>query len=97
MTEAKADAEVKRIAFEFEEKLKSGYTPQKSYTLERYVKEIWMSKSSKEVKPLTYNRYIKLLSRILPSMGYMKLENIQPPQIRTLIDDLMEDKREDLK
>ena len=97
MTEAKADAEVKRIAFEFEEKLKCGYTPQKSYTLERYVKEIWMSKASKEVKPLTYNRYIKLLSRILPSMGYMKLENIQPPQIRTLIDDLMEDKREDLK
>ncbi len=97
MTEKQEKAEVQRIAMIFEEQIKTGQKPAKSITLEKYVNEIWRRKAEKEVKPLTYDRYMKLLDRILPGLGRMKLENIQPPQIRALLDDLAEDKREDLK
>ncbi len=97
MSEKKELDEAKRVAVLFEEKIKSGCIPMKPYTLDKYVDEVWKDKAKKELKPLTYDRYMKMLRRILPGLGWMKLENIQPPQIRALMDDIAEDKREDLK
>ena len=97
MSPAKELEEAKRVAHEFEEELKGGYQIHQGYTLRRYIDEIWLSKAYKELKPNTYRRYVGLLKRILPSLGHMKLDQIQPPQIRALLDDLAEDKREDLK
>ena len=97
MSEKKALEEAYRIAAEFEEQVKKGSYFDQKMTLERYVKEIWMSKAYRELESTTYNRYCKLLKRILPAMGMMKLTQIQPPKIRAFLDDLEEEKREDIK
>lgn len=68
-----------------------------SITLQKYVDDVWYAKAQKELKASTFKRYIALLKRILPSMGHMKIDQIQPPQVRAFLDDLEEDKREDLK
>ena len=97
MTEKKALEEAYRIAAEFEEKVKKGTSYDQKMTLERYVNELWKSKAYKELDYNTYDRYCKLLTRILPAIGALKLTQIQPPQIRALLDDLEEEKREDTK
>ena len=88
---------VQHFAADYEKELKSGKAAPGSCTLQKYVDTIWLSKIDAELKPNTVRRYKIFLRRILPALGYLKLENIQPQQIRAFLDDLAEDKREDLK
>lgn len=97
MSESKELEEARSYAKTREEEMKSGLIPQYNITLEKYINDAYLPKIKKEVKSTTYRRYCGLLSRIVPSMGYMKIGQIQPPQIRAFLDDLEEEKREDVR
>ena len=97
MSEEKELEAARRYAEKREEELKKGYTVQVNTTFDKYVKEVYLPKAKNELKATTYRRYCGIMSRILESLGYMKIGQIQPPQIRAFLDDLAEDKREDVK
>ena len=97
MSEEKALEMAKAVAAEFEKEVRCGNLIDENMTLNKYVSEIWLKKIEKEIKATTFVRYESLLDRILPALGYMKLYQIQPPQIRAFLDDLYSEKREDVK
>ena len=73
--------------------IRRGVVVDENMTLNKYVTEIWLKKVEKEIKPTTFWRYKGLLTRILDALGYMKIFQIQPPQIRAFFDDLYEETR----
>lgn len=97
MTKRQIEREVEKQASLFDEKCRSGLVLDSKMTFEKYINEVWMGRAEKNLKPTTFRRYKGFLKRIIPALGNMRMEKIQPYHLYSYYDDLREVKREDTK
>ena len=97
MTKRQIEREVEKQASLFDERCRNGIVLDSRMTFEKYVNEVWIGRAEKNLKPTTFRRYKGFLKRILPALGNMRMEKIQPYHLYSYYDDLRETKREDTK
>ena len=97
MTKRQIEREVEKQASLFDERCRNGIVLDSRMTFEKYVNEVWIGRAEKNLKPTTFRRYKGFLKRILPALGNMRMEKIQPYHLYSYYDDLREIKREDTK
>ena len=89
MTAKQIEKELQKISIEFEERCKNGMTGNADrITLEEYSK-IYLEAKIKTLSPSTvefYERAIK--NKILPALGFHKVNQIKPPHIQAFINQL---------
>lgn len=94
MTERQARKAVEKIAFEFEEKVRTGrFLDGEKITFQDFVDNSWMGNYAKtHLKPSTVSWYQDMLSsRIIPQLGELKLSKIMPVHIIEFRTKLMEE------
>jgi integrase len=81
-TDKQWDKELKRIALEFENQVKSGqYLDGSKISFADFV-EVWIKNyASTELERKTYQRYRELLDRIIPALGHIRLDKLQPAHL----------------
>ena len=97
MTKRQIEREVEKQASLFDERCRNGIVLDSRMTFEKYVNEVWIGRAEKNLKPTTFRRYKGFLKRILPALGNMRMEKIQPYHLYSYYDDLREINREDTK
>ena len=97
MTARQIEKELNRQAVQFEEKCRKGVVLDSRMTFEKYVNEVWIKRAESSLRPTTFARYKGFLPRIIPALGHLKMETIQPFHLYAFYDDLREIKREDIK
>ena len=97
MTKRQIEREVEKQASLFDERCRNGIVLDSRMTFEKYVNEVWIGRAEKNLKPTTFRRYKGFLKRILPALGNMRMEKIQPYHLYSYYDNLREVKREDTK
>lgn len=83
MSEKEQEYEIRKIADEFEHKVKTGnYLDGEKITLAEFI-EIWLKEyAEKEYRPSTLKVYkTRINTRIIPSLGHLKMARIQPHHI----------------
>ena len=85
LTGKKLEKEIDRLADEFERKCKSGqYLDGADLSLSEFATK-WLELTEKELAPKTYQSYSDLLEkRILPFVGHLKMDKLQPANILDL-------------
>jgi len=82
MTDKQWEKELKKIALEFERQVESGqYLDGSKMTFAEFVEKWIKDYASSELAPKTFHRYQQLLSRILPALGHIRLDKIQPTHL----------------
>lgn len=81
MRENRAEQEAMLTAARFEESLRQGYQSGSRITFEEYAEQFLRNKLRAGLKRSTYDRYLLLLRRINPAIGYMKLQDIRPQHL----------------
>lgn len=90
MTQKQIEKEVQRQAVLFEERCKSGRVLAGNIRFSDFV-EVWRSNYAEtHLKPTTYARYNSLLERILPALGNIRLNRLQPHHITAFESNLAE-------
>jgi integrase len=91
LSPAKTKKELKRQAALFEEKVRKGTYLDGKITLKDF-SEVWLrDHAEKQLAPKTVNSYRKLLdNRIIPALGHIKLDKLQPVQLIEFYDNLAE-------
>lgn len=97
MTKRQIEREVEKQAALFDEKCRNGIVLDSRMTFEKYVNEVWIGRAEKNLKPTTFRRYKGFLKRIIPALGNMRMEKIQPYHLYSYYDNLREINREDVK
>lgn len=97
MTKRQIEREVEKQAALFDERCRNGIVLDSRMTFERYINDVWLGRAEKNLKPTTFRRYKGFLKRIIPALGSMRMEKIQPYHLYSYYDDLREVKREDAK
>lgn len=87
--DSRAEKEALLAASRFEERLKQGYQVNSHLTFEEYSETFLASKLRAGLKRSTYDRYLLLLRRINPAIGFMKLQDIRPYHLNSFYDTLM--------
>jgi len=89
MTEKQAAKEVERVAIEFENSIKRGLTMGGSITLAAF-SDRWLAEHvEKQLEPTTAASYRhELATKILPALGHMRLNAIQPIHVMNFLDQL---------
>lgn len=84
--------ELDRLAYKFEDEVQNGTYMSGSTTLDVFVKR-WMKEyATKQLQPKTLNSYnYELDHRILPALGHLQLGKIQPMQLLSFYNNLLED------
>ena len=83
--EAKA---VEKAAFEFEQKVKTGFAQTSDVTLDQFM-EIWFRDyAEKQLKPHTVTDYRQLSCRISAALGHLKIQAIKPNHLMQFYDQL---------
>jgi len=90
ISEAKAQKKAERLAMEFEEQIKQGYRIDERKTFSEYSEEFLQNKLRGGLKKSTYERYVRLLGRIKPAIGHLKLQEIRPNHLNAFYDNLSE-------
>ena len=97
-SEKRAEREVQKIAFEFEQKLQQGFLLDNKQTFASYADYVIQLKEQAGVKHSTIQLYRYLMNRILPAIGYMKLTDIRPQHLNhfymTLMSEGMRSKKQ---
>jgi len=88
-SEARALKEATRQGDLFETEIKKGYDLDNRQTFEQYAEYVIGLKRRQGVRESTLERYAKLLSRINPEIGYMKLVDIRPAHLNNFYEKLM--------
>ena len=89
MKESRAEKEALLAAARFEESLRQGYQSGSRITFEAYAEQFLENKLRSGLKRSTYDRYLLLLRRINPAIGYMKLQDIRPQHLNLFYEELM--------
>lgn len=97
MTKRQIEREVEKQASLFDERCRNGIVLDNRMTFESYINDVWIGRAEKNLKPTTFRRYKGFLKRIIPALGNMRMEKIQPYHLYSYYDDLREVKREDTK
>ncbi len=97
MTKRQIEREVEKQASLFDERCRNGIVLDSRMTFEKYINEVWIGRAEKNLKPTTFRRYKGFLKRIIPALGNMRMEKIQPYHLYSYYDNLREVKREDTK
>ena len=97
MTKRQIERELEKQAALFDERVRNGIVLDSKMTFERYINDIWIGRAEKNLKPTTFRRYKGFLKRIIPALGNMRMEKIQPCHLYAYYDNLREEKREDVK
>ena len=89
MTAKQIEKELQKISIEFEERFKNGMTGNADRrTLEEYSK-IYLEAKIKTLSPSTFEFYERAIkNKILPALGFHKVNQIKPPHIQAFINQL---------
>lgn len=89
MTAKQIEKELQKISIEFEERCKNGMTGNADrITLEEYSK-IYLEAKIKTLSPSTFEFYERAIkNKILPALGFHKVNQIRPPHIQAFINQL---------
>ena len=89
MTAKQIEKELQKISIEFEERCKNGMTGNADrITLEEYSK-IYLEAKIKTLSPSTFEFYERAIkNKILPALGFHKVNQIKPPHIQAFINQL---------
>lgn len=91
MTAKQIEKELEKQAFAFEEKCLTGQFLDGSITLSAFI-DLWFKNyAEKQLKHRTITRYKELLRRILPALGHIKLQKLQPHHLIEFYNNLGED------
>ena len=90
MTERQIDKEVQRLAFEFEQQIKTGFILDEKQTFAEYANYFINLKIRENRKRATIACYQDLLSRINPAIGHIKLSDIRPQHLNSFYSNLSE-------
>lgn len=82
MPPRKAEKEVQKIAFEFEQSLDLGYVVDNHQTFAEYAAYVLETKAQNGIKPNTISGYEFLLKRINKAIGKLKLTDIRPQHLK---------------
>ncbi len=83
-TEHKREKELNKFVVEFESKCKKGLVVNEKQTFEQYANYVIGLKARTGAKRRTIERYKELLLRIIPVIGYLKLDEIRPQHLNNL-------------
>ena len=90
MTEKQIEKEVQRQAVLFEERCRTGAVLDGSIKFADFV-DVWREKYAEpQLKDSTFARYNDLLERILPALGHIRLDRLQPQHILEFENNLAE-------
>jgi len=79
LSPAKIEKELKRQATLFEEEVRKGtYLDGSKITFAEFLEKWFKDYADKELEPKTVSEYRKLLKRIIPALGHIKLDKLQP-------------------
>lgn len=89
MTDKQAEKEAQRVALEFENSIKRGLTMGGTTTLAAF-SERWITEHvEKQLEPTTAASYRhEINTKILPALGHMRLNAIQPVHVMSFLDQL---------
>ena len=89
MTAKQIEKELQKISIEFEERCKNGMTGNADrITLEEYSK-IYLEAKIETLSPSTFEFYERAIkNKILPALGFHKVNQIKPPHIQAFINQL---------
>jgi len=91
MTSRQIEKELERRKIEFEEKCRQGRVLDGKITFAAF-SDYWIKEyAEKRLRPTTVESYKLCLKRILPAIGHIKLENLQPHHLMELYANLGED------
>ena len=91
MTERQIEKEVQRQAVLFEERCRTGAVLDGSIKFADFV-DVWREKYAEpQLKASTFARYNDLLKRILPALGHIRLDRLQPQHLLEFYENLRED------
>lgn len=87
-SEEKQQKELQKIAILFEKECKEGIIADNKQTFEKYAQYVIALKERNGIKHRTIDGYRKLLKRIIPELGYLKLADIRPQHLNIFYEKL---------
>lgn len=90
MTAKKAEKEVQKIAFEFEQEIQKGIIADDRQTVAEYGEYVIDLKQKTGCKVRTVERYRELMKRITPAIGHLKLRDVRPQHLNDFYSNLGE-------
>lgn len=91
-TPKKWEKELQKLALEFEIEVQKGLYLDSGATLKNFVDRWIVEYAEKQLQPKTIESYkSELESKIIPSLGHIKLNKLTPVQILSFLNNLMED------
>lgn len=90
MTERQIDKELQRVAFEFERQIEQGFAVDNRQTFEQYARYVIDLKERTGAKHRTIENYNKLMRRIVPAIGHIKLTDLRPQHLNAFYANLSE-------
>lgn len=99
LTSKQAKGELEKLALQFETQVERGTVLDGSkMTFAEFVDRWLKDYAEKQLQPKTLHRYKSLLKRIVPVLGHIKLDKLQPTQLMQFYNNLAENGiREDMK
>lgn len=90
MSESKAAKEVQRQAVLFEEECKRGRVVSGSTKFAEFIR-IWLDEyAAVQLRPTTVGWYQQLFKRIIPALGHLRIDRIQPHHLQAFYNNLAE-------
>ena len=90
MTAKQIDKELNRVAVEFETKVQNGSVLDSSIKFADF-SEYWMTEyAEKQLRPTTVDGYKYMLRRIIPAIGHIRLDKLQPKHLMEFYNNLQE-------
>lgn len=98
LTQKQIDKELNRVAVEFETKVQNGSVLDSSIKYADFA-EYWITEyAEKQLRPTTVEGYKYMLKRIIPAIGHIRLDKLQPKHLMEFYNNLQEGGiREDTK
>jgi len=92
LTERQKEKELQRLAAEFERQVQTGQFLDGNITLSSFA-DRWLEEyAEKQLQPKTLDSYkLELNSKILPALGHIRLDKLQPVHIIEFLNNLLED------
>ena len=91
MTDKVWEKELGKLAAEFERKVETGqYLDGSKMTFSEFIQKWIDDYASTELAPKTFNRYQDLLKRIIPCLGHLTLQKLQPNHLLEFYSNLRE-------
>lgn len=84
MTDRQMEKEVQRVAFEFERQIEQGLQADNRQTFEQYANYFIQMQEQNGSAKNTIELYRRLMKRLSPAIGHMKLKDIRPQHISAL-------------